>query len=296
MFRYDDDNMKMMSRTAVLWLLLVFSVGHAFAQGSPPQPGNKYAKQVNIDQRLGAQVRPDLTFRDESGKTVALGEYLGKRPVILTLVYYQCPMLCTQVLNGLVKSLKVMKEEPGVDFDLLTISIDPKETPMLAAEKKGAYLTEYERPGASANWHFLTGDETAIRSVADSVGFRYLYDSASGQYAHAAGIMVLTPAGKVAGYQYTVEFAPNELQQTLADAANEKIGKPIQPLIWLCFEYDPLTAKYGFSIRKALQSGSILMAIGIVTMVVILKRRERKSRIDDPALLYAMKTGSTMKN
>lgn len=288
--------MKTMSRIAVLWLVLVVGAGCAVAQGLPPQPGNKYAKQVNIEQRLGAQVRPDLTFRDEAGKSVALGEYLGKRPVILTLVYYQCPMLCTQVLNGLVKSLKVMKEEPGVDFDLLTISIDPKETPALATEKKGAYLTEYDRAGAAANWHFLTGDEAAIRSVADSVGFRYLYDSASGQYAHAAGIMVLTPAGKVAGYQFTVEFAPNELQRTIADAAKEKIGKPIQPLIWLCFEYDPLTAKYGFSIRKALQSGSILMAIGVATMVVILKRRERKTRIDDPELLRAMKEGSTMKN
>ena len=180
---------------------------------SPPSnvrpPG---LKNVGFQQRLNEQIPPDLTFRDETGKPVRLGDYFGKRPVILNLVYYQCPMLCGEVLSGLTKSLKILKFDVGKQFDVLTVSFDPRETPELAAAKKAQILKNYGRPGAENGWHFLTGEQSSIAALTNAAGFQYQFDPKTGQFAHVAAILVLTPEGKVAQYYYGVEYAPKDLR------------------------------------------------------------------------------------
>jgi len=201
---------------------------------------------VGIDQKLDRQVPLDLTFRDEAGRTVPLSSFFsGRKPVILALVYYQCPMLCTMILNGVESSLKAVSFDPGRDFEVLSVSFDPKDTPQLAASKKQMYLRRYGRPGTANGWHFLTGDEANIQALTSAVGFRYKYDAASGQFAHASGIMVLTPQGRLSRYLYGVEYAPRDVRLALVEASENKIGSPVDQLLLFCYHYDPATGKYG---------------------------------------------------
>lgn len=231
---------------------------------------------VAFDQKLGDPVPPDLTFRDESGASVRLGDLLGgEKPVILTLVYYRCPMLCNQVLNGVVRSLLPVKLDMGRDFDVLTVSIDPTETPDLARAKKAGYVRRYGRPGAAAGWHFLTGDAGPIRRLADAVGFRYRYDPRSGQFAHAAGICMLTPGGRVARYFYGVNYPARDLQLGLVEASGETIGSPIDQVLLYCFHYDPATGKYNFAIMGLIRVLGTATALALGSFMLVMFRRDR---------------------
>jgi protein SCO1/2 len=264
----------------VCLILMLATASAADAQGLSKEALN----DITIDQKLNEQVPLDLDFRDETGSSVRLGEYFGTKPVILNLVYYECPMLCTQVLNGLVGALLPMAFTVGQEFNVVTVSIDPTETPELASKKKLDYLTRYHRAGAEQGWHFLTGSQKSIDRLASAVGFRYMYDSTSKQYAHASAIMVLTPKGKVAAYQFGVEYDTKNLKIALADASNEKIGSLVERLIWRCYEYDPLTGGYGLSIRKVLQIAGVLTVTVLVGFISFWLVRERRKNKFDPRL------------
>ena len=240
---------------------------------------------VGIDQKLNEQLPLDLVFRNENGEDVKLGSYFGKKPVVLSLVYYQCPMLCNQVLNGMVTAFKVMAFKPGEEFEVVTVSFDPRETPALAAAKKNTYvdyLPEARRAGAASGWHFLTGDQASIKRITDAVGFRYHWDESTDQFAHASGIFVATPQGKLARYFYGIEYAPRDLRLGLIEAAENKIGSPVDQLLLYCFHYDPATGKYGAAVMNLMRVGGVLTVIAIVGLLLALRRRGSK-QIDLPA-------------
>ena len=237
---------------------------------------------VGIDQKLNEQLPLDLEFKNEKGENVKLGDYFGKKPVVLSLVYYQCPMLCNQVLNGMVTAFKVMAFKPGEEFEVVTVSFDPRETAALAAAKKSTYvnyLPEARRPGAAAGWHFLTGDEASIKRLTDAVGFRYHFDEATNQFAHASAIYVTTPQGKLARYFYGIEYAPRDLRLGLIEAADNKIGSPVDQLLLYCFHYDPATGKYGAVVMNIMRAGGILTLVAIAGMFLIMRRRGQ-ARVD----------------
>jgi cytochrome c oxidase subunit 2 len=239
---------------------------------------------IGFDQRLDEQVPLDLAFRDESGKTVRLGDYFNRKPVILALVYYQCPMLCNQVLNGLAGALKALSFEAGKEFEVVVVSINPRETSELAAAKKESYARDYGRASAAAGWHFLTGDPKPIENLAQSVGFRYAYDSMLNQYAHASGVVVLTPKGRVARYFYGIEYAPRDLRFGLIEAAEERIGTPVDQVLLLCYQYDPKTGKYSAAVMKSLRLGGVVTVIGIAALLLALNRKAKSaSRRAKPA-------------
>jgi protein SCO1/2 len=231
-------------------------------------------RDVGIDQRLNEQVPLDLRFRDEAGRTVRLGDYFGRKPVILALVYYECPMLCTEVLNGLVGSLKVLSFDVGNQFTVVTVSFNPRETPALAAAKKAAYLGRYARPGAAGGWHFLTGEEPSIAALTRAVGFHYTYDPKTNQYAHAAGIMVLTPQGKISRYFYGIEYAPRDLRLGLVEASANKIGSPIDQLLLFCYHYDPAIGKYSAIVMNFVRLGGVITMLALGTLILVLLRRD----------------------
>ncbi len=243
----------------------------------PPDPAQQFSG-VRIEQRLESQVPMDLFFVDEGGHQVQLGDYLGDRPAILALVYYECPMLCNLVLDGVEAVLDAMKFEVGEDFDVITVSIDPGETPELASQKKANHLERLGKESAERGWHFLTGEEVGIERLTSAVGFRYTYDPATDQYAHAAGIMVLTPMGQVARYYYGVEYIPRDVEFGLVEASEGRIGSIVDQLLLLCFAYDPSTGKYGLLIFRTIQFISTLMILGFITMYTILFFRSRKKK------------------
>ena len=234
--------------------------------------------QVRIDQKLDSQVPLDLHFRDEAGKVVRLGDFFGQKPVVLSLVYYECPMLCTLVLNGMVTSFKVLSFDVGKEFEVVTVSFNPRETPQLAAAKKQSYLKRYSRLNAEKGWHFLTGDQDQIAKLADAVGFRYSYDPKTEQYAHASAIMVLTPKGHVARYYYGIEYAPRDLRLGLIEASANKIGSPVDQVLLYCFHYDPMTGKYGLVVRNVLRLGGITTVLLLGGFITVMLRRERHAR------------------
>jgi len=242
----------------------------------------KALKGVDLEQHLGEKVPLDLLFKDESGRSVRLGDLLGDRPAILTLNYYRCPMLCTLELNGLVSSLRTMSLEPGSDFRIITVSIDPKEAPPLAAEKKSVYVRAYGRAGAAEGWHFLTGEEPAIEKLTESVGFRYAYDETTRQYGHAAGIMVLTPAGELSRYFYGVEYPPRDLRLALVESSQGKIGSLADKFLLFCFHYDPATGRYSLLLMRVMRAGGALTALVLGGLVLLALRRERAAQRKKP--------------
>jgi protein SCO1/2 len=242
---------------------------------TPPSGGRPRAlDEVNIEQRLNGQVPLDLTFRDESGEAVRLGDYFGKKPVVLSLVYYSCPQLCNQVLNGLTSSLKTLSAfNIGKEFEVITVSFDPRETAELAAEKKKTYIQWYKRDGAAEGWHFLTGDRQAIDSLTEAVGFHYAYDAQTNQFAHASGIMIATPGGRLARYYYGIEYSPKDLRLGLVEASGGKIGSPVDQLLLYCYHYDPATGKYGPLVINMIRLGGVVTIIGMIAFVLIMRRR-----------------------
>ncbi len=222
-------------------------------------------KHVGIDQNIGAVVPADIVFRDETGRTVRLGDYYGKRPIILSLVYHGCPMLCSTVLSELGVSLNVMPPSAGEEFDILTISFDARDTPEIAARKKDEYLRHYQRPHAAEGWHFLTGDQASIDRLTQAVGFRYLADPQfAGQFIHAGGILVLTPSGKISRYFYGINYAPKDLRLALIEAGEEKSGSLSDAVLLFCFHYDPSSGRYTLAVLSLLRAGAgmTLLAIG----------------------------------
>jgi protein SCO1/2 len=229
--------------------------------------------EVGIDQKLNQQIPLDLSFRDEAGKTVKLGDYFGEKPVILTLVYYQCPMLCTQVLNAVERGLTNVSLDIGKQFQVVTVSIDPRETPQLARTKKNMYVGLYGRAGAGEGWHFLTGDEPQIKQLAKAAGFRYAYDPQTGQFAHASGIMLLTPEGKLSRYFYGIQYPSRDLRLGLVEASEGRIGTPVDQVLLYCFHYDPATGKYGMVIQNVIRGAGVLTVMIIGMLVFVLSRR-----------------------
>lgn len=244
----------------------------------PPEFG--LLKQVAFDQNLDAQLPLDTPLRDESGAPVTLGKYFGKKPVVLVFVYFECPMLCTLELNGLVRNLKVLKSmSAGKEFEICTVSIDPTETPALARAKKAGYIKRYDRPGAEAGWHFLTGDEASIRRLTGVAGFRYAYDPKSKQYAHPAGLTVATPEGRIARYIYGVDFPGAALRYALIEASAGKIGDPVDKLLLMCFHYDPSTGRYNFAVMSVIRALGVMTFTGLLGYTGLMLRKERRGRV-----------------
>jgi protein SCO1 len=235
---------------------------------------------VGIDQKLDQQVSLDLKFKDESGREVPLSTYFTKgKPVILALVYYRCPMLCTQILNGLAGSLKAVTLDPGKDFEVVAVSFDPKDTPETAAQKKQMYLKRYARPNSANGWHLLTGDEANIKALTDTVGYHYKYDAATDQFAHASGIMVLTPEGRLSRYFYGVEYQPRDVRLGLVEASKNKIGTPVDQILLFCYHYDPVTGKYGAVVMNLVRfAGASFTLVCGVFLFIFLRRDVRNDR------------------
>ena len=262
----------MRSRIGVLAFVLASLA--AAQQSAPPA----VLRHVGIDQKLNQQVPLDLPFVDESGRRVEIGQYLGKRPVVLALVYYQCPMLCNLVLNGMVHSLEKISLTPGKDYEMVTVSFDSRETHQMAAAKKKNYVEKFDRPGVADGWHFLTGDDGPIRKLADSVGFRYTYDPLTNQFAHAAAIMVLTPDGRVARYFFGVDYNPQDVRLGLVEASDNKIGTPVDQLLLYCFHYDPSRGKYGFVIMNVIRAVGSATVLALGTFIFVMLRRDSRKK------------------
>jgi protein SCO1/2 len=234
-------------------------------------------KQVGIDQNLNDQIPLDLAFRDEHGNPVQLRQYFGQKPVILSLVYFNCPMLCTQVLNGLTGSLKLQSLDVGKDFNVVTVSIDPTDKPLIAEARQEMYTGMYGRPGAAQGWHFLTGEDPQIKQLASTVGFRYAFDPDSKQYAHASTIIVLTPEGRISRYLYGIQYPHRDLRLALVEASEGKIGSPVDSILLFCYHYDPHTGKYGLLISHVIQASGGLTVLALGILIVVLSRREHYS-------------------
>lgn len=254
----------------------------ALAQGmaqpvvQPATPPPQILSKVGIDQNLNQQVPLDLAFKDETGRDVKLGDYFGSKPVILSLVYYECPMLCTETLNGMVSAFKVLKFEPGKEFNVVTVSFDPRETPKLAAEKKKNYLRQYGRPGAEQGWHFLTGSQASVDALTKAVGFHYAWDHTTQQFAHATAIMLLTPDGKLAQYYYGVEYSPRDLRLGIVEASKGKTGTLVDQVMLYCFHYDPRSGKYGAVVTRVLQVSGVATIVLLGGFMFLMFRLESK--------------------
>lgn len=232
---------------------------------------------IKFDQKLDNQVNGELVFRDETGTAVRLADYFGRKPIILNLGYYECPMLCSLVLNGMVESLLGLKLDIGNEFDVICVSIDPSETPELAAAKKRTYLKRYGRAGAESGWHFLTGDQAAIDALAGQVGFHYAYDPVIKEYAHPSGLIILTPDGKVARYFFGIDFPAKEMSAALRTADDGRVGSPIEQFVLLCFHYSPLTGKYGGWIMAGIRVSGVVTLLVLSGILVVRARRERQA-------------------
>jgi protein SCO1/2 len=256
-------------------LLLALLAGPAVAAGSSDARPSAL-RDIGFDQRLGERVPDELAFRDDAGRDVRLGDYLAAgKPVVLSLNYYGCPMLCTVTLNGLAGAMKAISMDAGREFQVLTVSFDATETPALAAEKKQQYVERYGRPMAAAGWHFLTGDQPAIDALTKAVGFRYAWDAETRQWAHPAGIVVLTPDGRIARYLYGIEYAPRDLRLALVEAASGRIGNIVDQAILFCYKYDPTTGRYGAAIMRVVRTGAVVTVIALATFILAMLRRER---------------------
>jgi protein SCO1/2 len=232
-------------------------------------------REIGFDQNLDRPLPLDAEFRDERGQTVRLGQYFGSKPVVLAFVYYDCPMLCTQVLNALSSTLGVLSLDAGTDFEVVLVSFDPREKPGQAAAKKADELQRYRHPGADAGWHFLTGEELAIKQVTKAAGFGYVWDDQTKQFAHPTGIIVVTPDGRPARYLFGIEYGPRDIRLALVEASAGRIGSVADSLLLYCYHYDPMTGRYGLYIMRTLRVAGVATVLLIGTFIVVMVRRER---------------------
>lgn len=239
----------------------------------PEPPAPAVLKRAGFEQKLGERVPLDLTFRDEQGKSVKLSDLTAGKPIILNLAYFGCPMLCTEVVNGMVEAISQVPYQIGQDYAILTVSFDPKEGPALAAEKKANYLKSLNQPGAGPGWHFLTGDQAEIDRLTAAVGFTYAWDPVGKQYGHASGIVVLTPDGQISHYFYGVRYPASDVRLALADASNGKIGSPVDKLLLFCFHYDATAGKYSVAVMNIIRAGGVLtlLALGLIIVPALRK-------------------------
>ena len=272
--------------TTAFALLLPAIVSAQYGEPPPrPDPNVRTGilKDVGIDQRIGQQLPLDLTFHDEAGRNVRLGDFFRDKPVVLALAYYDCPMLCTQVLNGMTGSLKTMSLQAGTDFDVVVVSIDPQDSYQMAAAKKDTYVRSYGRPQGAAGWHFLTGADTSIKPLAGALGFRYAYDASLKQYAHGAAIYVVTPKGVVSRYLLGIDFAPRDLRLALVEASNNALGTVTDRVLLLCYHYDPSAGKYSGAVLNSIRAGFIVTVGAFLTFLFVSLRRERSASTEATA-------------
>ena len=259
-------------------LRLVLAAPAAAHSGNEPyQKDEAFLKEIGFDQRLGEQVPLELTFRDEVGAPVLLRSYFGNKPVIMLLTYYNCTMLCPLLLDGLVRTIRGIAFDVGKQFNVLTVSINPREGPVIASQRKELYIQRYGRRGAEDGWHFLTGQEASIRRLAQAIGYRYVYDAKKDEYAHAAGILLLTPEGRVSRYLYGVEFSPRDLRLGLVEAAANTIGSPVDQLLLYCYHYDPLTGKYGLIIMNVIRVAGFATVLMLGSFMLVMFRRDHRA-------------------
>jgi len=232
-------------------------------------------RDVAFEQKLDGQIPLDLNFVDERGEAVRLVDYFGRKPVILNFVYYKCQDLCPLLLDGITRTMRALLFDVGKEFDVVTVSIDPSDSATLAAAKKKDFITRYGRSGAEAGWHFLSGDESAIHKLAEAAGFHYTYDPRTGEFAHATGIVLVTPKGKISRYYYGIDFSPRDLRLGLIEAASGKIGTPIDQLLLFCYHYDPVTGKYGLVITNVIQLAGAATVLILAGFIWLMLRRER---------------------
>ncbi len=261
-------------RLIVPCLFLIVSALPSMAEAQGPI--TNLNQDARFEQQPGAQVPPDLVFRDETGAPVKLGDYFGKKPVILTLNYYNCPNMCTLDLDTLTQTLADLKFNLGDEYAVVTVSIDPRETPDMAAGARWEYVRDYGRPGRGDGWHFLTGDEASIERLANVVGFHYAYDAANDEYAHPIGLIVLTPEGKVARYIYGVDYAARDLELALVEASQNKIGSVVDQLMLICYHYDPANGRYSTVILEVVRWAGIATVAGLGIFLGLLFRADFK--------------------
>lgn len=246
------------------------------ASNVPPQ-----FEAVTFQQRLGERLPLDASFRDEHGRDVRLGDYFrGGRPVVLSFVYYQCPMLCSQVMNGISSALKVVPFTPGRDFDVVLVSFDPRDTPETAFAKKQAHLQHWAVPETADGWHFLTGDEAAIREVTAAAGFTYQWDETTGQFAHVSGVLAATPDGRLSRYFYGVEFSPRELRMALVESGEGRVGSLVEELLLYCFQYDPTTGQYGLVVMNLVRLGGLVTVALVLGFILVMRRRDSRAAVE----------------
>jgi len=259
--------------------ILLLVPGLIWAQPAADPPGlPAKLRGIGIEQRLGQPVPADLPFTDENDRTVTLAQVSHGRPIVLALVYYNCTMLCNQILNGVVRGLRPLALQPGKDFDIVAISIDPKEGPGLASGKRDHYVRTYSRSASTAGWHFLTGPDTSIRAVADAVGFHYRYDPQTQLFLHASGVMVITPGHRVARYFYGVEYEPKDLKLGLIEASGNRIGSRVDQILLFCYHYDPTQAKYSASVLNLMQAGAAGTLVALAIGLAVLWRSDLRKR------------------
>ena len=269
-----------MKRLGFIVGILLWALGQQAHAADPWINKPKALENVGFEQKLGAQLPLDTPFRDEQGKQVTLRSYFGQRPVVLSFVYFDCPMLCTEVLNGMVRSLRAISLKLGKDYDIVTVSFDAREKPALAAAKKKVYLERYDRKADPRGWAFLTGDAPAIRKLTDAAGFHFSYDPDLDQFAHASGIMIVTPSGKISHYFYGVEYSPKDMRLALVEASDGNIGSPVDQLLLYCFHYDPATGKYGLVIMRVMRLCGAATALSLMLFVWLMLRQEKRLRHD----------------
>ena len=277
----------LLARLALLALLLAPAVllNASGAPGSPPPDAPlppPPIKEVGFDQKLGEAIPLDLVFRDEADESVRLARYFGKRPVVLSLVYFNCPMLCGMTTDGLVRSVRALRFEPGTDYEILSVSFDPRETAQMASEKKRTVMAQYGRKSGPGGWHFLTGDAVSVAALTKAVGFRYVWDAEQKQFAHATGITVLTPQGRIARYFFGIEYPTKDLRLALIEASEEKIGNVVDQLLLLCFHYDPKAGRYTATVRNLVRGGGVITLLLLAGFVTIMLRRERAGSARPP--------------
>lgn len=264
---------------------LVAQMTGAPAPGYRPTPGTpastmpRALQDIRFDQMLDSPLPLDATFRDEDGRTVQIGEYFGKRPAVLAFVYFDCPMLCTQIVNALASALRPLTLTPGEAFDVVLVSFDARETPALAKQKKAEALARYGRPETAGAWHFLTGDEPSIKRLTQAAGFRYVWDEETKQFAHPSGIIIVTPDGRPARYLFGIEYGPRDVRLALVEASEGKIGTAADQLLLFCYHYDPMTGRYGFVIMQVLRVAGVATVLALVAFIVVMVRREKRTAL-----------------
>jgi protein SCO1 len=257
------------------------TAGHRQEPGMTSSTMPAPLREIGFDQNLDKHIPLDTAFTDETGHAMKIGDYFGTRPVVMVFAYYDCPMLCTLVINGLASALDVLSLEPGKDFEIVTVSFDPRDTPATAAGKKAAYIARYKRPGPAVSWHFLTGEQASIDRLTRAAGFRYVWDKETKQFAHPTGVIVLTPDGRLARYLFGIEYGPRDLRYAIIEASNGKVGSAVDSLLLYCYHYDPMAGRYGVAIMRVVRiaAAATVLALGAFIVVMVRSERRRTARV-----------------